>query len=258
MVEMPPPPLARAHVTDPAKVRRIVEWFDLLGRVPPDQACVLPARIGPTVTFAFRNAGGRVVARAVAGDTEPSLTGCDSFQVAVGSRTVRVVGGDLLRRVERLLGIDLNPRTPANLACPSHPPRLGKANAPGPSRLVRPGATALLLCRYSGLNADPYPPHLARSALVRNRTEIAALIRRLDELRRVPHAIYSCPNDDGRRILLLFGYPYRSPGEQVLVSPTGCHFATNGRLSAWATLPLLHRLEELARPLRRQKPASPG
>ena len=122
---------------------------------------------------------------------------------------------------------------PAALArCPSGAP-LAVNRGISTTPFVHPGAKLLRLCHYAGPLTERRP-RLVRARLVRNGATIAALIRRLDSLRRVTGGPYPCPTDDGNEILLVFGYSGRQP-QRVIVELSGCRFATNGRDSRWTT-----------------------
>ena len=60
-----------------------------------------------------------------------------------------------------------------------------------------------------------------------------------------PAAVYACPADVGPTYALFFDYP---DGDRllVLVSASGCRFATNGQLSAHTDPKLLRTLRSLA------------
>jgi hypothetical protein len=105
-------PAGPVRVTDRAKVVRIVRWFD---RLPPARQglflCPMLVR-GPTITFVFRDAGGGVLARARYAANLPhrSLvsTECVPISLSVlGQRGRPLVGGRVLLRVQRLLGVRL-------------------------------------------------------------------------------------------------------------------------------------------------------
>jgi hypothetical protein len=99
-------------------------------------------------------------------------------------------------------------------------------------QLAPPGASAIRLCRYNGLNTKPYRG-LAAQALVTSKGEVATIVGELDALPRVPPgAIFSreeCPADDGSLVDALIAYP---GGHGVLVSIElgGCFGVTNGNV----------------------------
>jgi hypothetical protein len=99
------------HVTAPAKVARIVRWFDALNIVQPGQGAVRCA-IGPlySVKFVFRSASGAELANALvpAGPAD----GCDPIQFRLGGRSQTPLidstpggGKAFIDRVQRLLRI---------------------------------------------------------------------------------------------------------------------------------------------------------
>jgi hypothetical protein len=83
-----------------------------------------------------------------------------------------------------------------------------------------------------------------------DRTQIAEpqvdpLVGALNALDHVPPgAVYACPADFGPTFALFFDYP---DGDRllVLVSASGCRFATDGRLSARTDPKLLRTLRSL-------------
>lgn len=93
-------------------------------------------------------------------------------------------------------------------------------------RLAPPGAAAIRLCRYSGLNAHP-PLTLAGGRLVRAPGLVAVLVADFDRLLAGSPGAVACPADDGSQILALLAYP---GGRTVTISAglTGCALVTNG------------------------------
>jgi hypothetical protein len=98
-------------VTGPVKVRRIASWIDAMPAVKPPLVIACPGlRAGePAVTFESRGARGRSLAVARLIDYGFTSGPCNpvSFE-AGGHRWTRLVGGDFLRRVQRLLGVSFN------------------------------------------------------------------------------------------------------------------------------------------------------
>jgi hypothetical protein len=97
------------RVTGPARVARVVRWFDAL---PIDRrrgvfACPFIRSDSPTVTFAFLGADGSLLARATVLDAFRGISGvCNPIRFSVGdSRPHLLLGGRLLLRVQRLLGV---------------------------------------------------------------------------------------------------------------------------------------------------------
>jgi hypothetical protein len=131
----------------------------------------------------------------------------------------------------------VSPVKPAVRAqCAAAPPRLRIAGDVAPSAHVvaPPGAVALRLCRYSGLNDHPRLS-LVRTADVRRRARVARLVGLLDRLPDMTSPV-SCPNDDGSRIVALVSYPRR----RVLpldVALRGCQTVSNGRVHRTAARP---------------------
>jgi hypothetical protein len=99
------------HVTAPAKVARIIRWFDALNIVQPGQGAVRCA-IGPlyNVKFVFRSASGAELASAIvpAGPTDD----CDPIRFTLGGRPQTPLidstpgkGKFFIDRVQRLLRV---------------------------------------------------------------------------------------------------------------------------------------------------------
>jgi hypothetical protein len=88
-----------------------------------------------------------------------------------------------------------------------------------------PDATAIRLCRYSGLNAHPRLT-LVASRLVTSAGVVRQLVGEFDRLPRL-HGVVACPMDDGSQIVALVSYP---AGRRVTISVglTGCRLVTNG------------------------------
>jgi hypothetical protein len=131
----------------------------------------------------------------------------------------------------------VSPVKPAVRAeCAAAAPRLRIAGYVAPSAHVvaPPGAVALRLCRYSGVNAHPRR-QLVRTADVRRRARVARLVGLLDRLPDMPSPV-SCPNDDASRIVALVTYPRR----RVLtldIELSGCQTVSNGRVHKTAARP---------------------
>jgi hypothetical protein len=105
-------PSGLVRVTDPAKVARIVHWFDRLPIAPRGRIfCPLLVR-GPVITLAFRDNRSGVLARARYDANAPNhslvSTRCVPIAFSVhGLPRKLLVGGRFLPRVERLLGVPL-------------------------------------------------------------------------------------------------------------------------------------------------------
>jgi hypothetical protein len=98
------------HVTRPARVATIVRWFDNLRSLRPGKVhyfCPLIRADSPVVRLAFRAVDGAVLARARLLDAFRGISGpCNPIQYrASGQRERLLLGGPLLRRVQRLLGV---------------------------------------------------------------------------------------------------------------------------------------------------------
>jgi hypothetical protein len=94
------------NVTDPAKVARIVRWFDALPLAPRGvYHCPMIRYVRPT-TFYFRAADGTSLARARA----PGAAACGgSFDFRIGGRPQKpLLRERVLMKVGRLLGVRLS------------------------------------------------------------------------------------------------------------------------------------------------------
>lgn len=92
-------------VTDPAQVQRIVGWINAMGLAQPG-SFNCPSLNGPTVTFVFRAAGGKVLARASGMDFDGSADECSAIALSIGGRSQPpLVGANFYARVQRLLGV---------------------------------------------------------------------------------------------------------------------------------------------------------
>ena len=120
--------------------------------------------------------------------------------------------------------------------CPSElPGRLPRHAIPGVATRLVPGTpTALVICVASERTQITGP-------------QVERLVRALNALDHVPPGtVYACPADFGPTFALFFDYP--DGGRLlVLVSASGCRFATNGQLSANTDPKLLRTLRTLAR-----------
>jgi hypothetical protein len=98
-------------------------------------------------------------------------------------------------------------------------------------RLAPSGANAILVCRYSGMNAHPRLV-LVHSLLVRSSSLIAKVVAELDRLPSLRGTV-NCPMDDGSEIVLTMYYP---TGRTVMISLglTGCDLVSNGSVARYA------------------------
>lgn len=90
-------------------------------------------------------------------------------------------------------------------------------------QLAPPGASAIRMCRYSGLNAHPRL-RLVRSVLRTDASLVGELVGGFDRLPEIPPGAAACPLDDGSEIVSLLAYP---DGHAVTVGLglTGCVIA---------------------------------
>lgn len=127
--------------------------------------------------------------------------------------------------------------------CPGHAPTLLSRGAPARG-FVRPGAIAMRLCGYYGINwGDSHA--LRQKRLVRGDATISGITRSFNHLKKPPRGIF-CARDDGSELLVVFGYP-DGHAERIAVKLTGCRFAMNGRSTRWMTPRLQHRLVHLVK-----------
>jgi hypothetical protein len=135
--------------------------------------------------------------------------------------------------------VDGTPTAPAVAALPEHCPSelpggLPRHAIPGVATRLVPGApTALVICLASERTQITGP-------------KVERLVQALNALNHVPPGtVYACPADFGPTFALFFDYP---DGDRllVLVSASGCRFATNGQLSAHTDPKLLRTLRSLA------------
>ena len=113
--------------------------------------------------------------------------------------------------------------------CPATAPASTTATAePAAGPLVPTGASALLLCRYRGLNPASTAHRLDGSRDVTGEAELKRLTGEFDALPKAS-LMFHCPMDDGSEITGRFTYPH---GAAVLltVGLTGCRTVTNGRI----------------------------
>ena len=136
--------------------------------------------------------------------------------------------------------VEGSPTAPPVAALPEHcpselPARLPRHAIPGVATRLVPGApTALVICVASERTQITGP-------------QVERLVRALDALDHVPPGtVYHCPADFGPTFALFFDYP-DNDRLLVLVSASGCRFATNGQLSAHSDPKLLRTLRSLAR-----------
>jgi len=94
------------RVTQPAKVRTIVRWFDALSIVQPGLVASCPALLfGSKVTFDFRSAGRTLLARARLSSGSVS-TECNPIEFSIHGRAqTPLVGLTFWTRVKQLVGL---------------------------------------------------------------------------------------------------------------------------------------------------------
>ena len=100
---------------------------------------------------------------------------------------------------------------------------------PGATRaLVPPGARAVLLCRYSGLDAAGAAFRLEAQRLVGDEAPVARLSAELGALAPTT-GVYHCPSDTGADVVARFRYA-SGPQDPVTVDLTGCNPVANGHV----------------------------
>lgn len=127
--------------------------------------------------------------------------------------------------------------------CPGHAPTLTPRGA-ALRHFVRPGAGAMLLCRYYGVNWGD-SQGLRQQRVINGDLTIGRITRTFNKLHEPPRGIF-CARDDGSELLVVFMYPNVSIS-RVAVKLTGCRFAMNGRSTRWSTPRLQHRLLNLVK-----------
>lgn len=128
-------------------------------------------------------------------------------------------------------------------ACPAHAPRL-ISHGITENHFVRPGATAMRLCRYSNINWGN-SQGLLRQRMIHSQLTIRRITHAFNRLTEPPRGIL-CVRDDGTEMLVVFGYPNGS-AERVVVKLSGCPFTMNGRSTRWATSRLQRSLLNLVK-----------
>jgi hypothetical protein len=101
-------PARSVRVTDPARVRRIERWFDAMPAAEPGLYRCPNIRGGtPRVRFAFLTADSSALARASLLDAFSGVSGpCNPVAFRLPGHRVRpLIGGRMLLRVQRLLGV---------------------------------------------------------------------------------------------------------------------------------------------------------
>ena len=154
------------------------------------------------------------------------LIGMLSF--VVGALTPTAVDAGVARQARfarTVLPAPCSKRSPASIARNGwSPPHVVLAPA---------GASAVRLCRYSGLNAHP-PLTLARAALHTSPSLVRRLVREFDRLPALGPGVLVCPFDDGSEIVALLSYPDRH-AVAISVGLLGCATVSNGNLHRTAS-----------------------
>jgi hypothetical protein len=104
-------PKGTFDVKSPAKVARIVRWFDALPISPPGIAIACPLILAAHATLSFRSAGGAWLALATVPLAAPANI-CDPIGFKIGGRPQKALidsgpGTSFVRRLGRILGVQL-------------------------------------------------------------------------------------------------------------------------------------------------------
>ena len=124
--------------------------------------------------------------------------------------------------------------TPAGTTRPRACPPTAPAELPAPrwraahAELAPPGASAIRLCRYSGLNAHPRL-RLTRMRLLTAPPTVRRTVADLGRLPAGPTGAVACPSDDGSQILARLAYP-DGHALTISVALSGCGPVTNGSI----------------------------
>ena len=103
-------PKVAVDVTSPAKVARIVRWFDALPVSPPGIAAMCPLEVAPNITLTFRDSRGDRLARA---KVPPNFAWiCDAIEFSIGGKQQRPLIDRVHResfalRLQQLLDVEL-------------------------------------------------------------------------------------------------------------------------------------------------------
>jgi hypothetical protein len=149
--------------------------------------------------------------------------------------------------------------------CPLRAPSRISPESWSPARrqLAPSGASAIRLCRYSGLNGQPRLT-LIRSITIDAASVVGELVRELDRLPS-DHGVMACPADDGSEILALLAYP-GDHAVTISVGLRGCETVTNGSVNRVALglgsppafgPQLVSQLEHLTSPVGRRRSRRP-
>jgi hypothetical protein len=123
--------------------------------------------------------------------------------------------------------------------CPPHAPSRVTGQGPGLDRELVPatGAATLVLCGYRSPGGGPSAPLVVTGPAAE--TWRAAF----NALPPFPRGAYNCPMDTGAKVLADFAGARRHV--LLLITPTGCPSAGNGRLVRWMS-PVPPELRRLA------------
>jgi len=137
---------------------------------------------------------------------------------------------------------------PTRLSCPPRLTATVHSSRPGAEhQLVPSGANNLILCRYDGPFGSPGQGQPVRLVAIRTVPHPQRLAAAFDRLPLAKAGTYACPLSTGAAIIAEFGYS-SGAADPVRVDLTGCQFASNGHLTAFAALNgnnILNRLEAL-------------
>lgn len=99
------PPLVAVSVVGPA-AKRIVKWINALGVAQPGTINCPALPLGPFVRFVFRTSRGTTVAHGSVLDFDGTSGECNAIDLSIhGRQRMPLIGGNLLERLQRLLGV---------------------------------------------------------------------------------------------------------------------------------------------------------
>jgi hypothetical protein len=126
--------------------------------------------------------------------------------------------------------------------CPKHAPKFNSRGLTT-KHFVRNGAQLARVCRYYNVNWGD-SQGLWQHRLVTDPATVTGLAKAFNKLKEPRKGIF-CIRNDGREILVMFGYAGSGP-ERVVVQESGCQFAANGWATRATTQGLQHHLRAIA------------
>jgi hypothetical protein len=144
-------------------------------------------------------------------------------------------------------------QTATSVVCPPEDRAQPAATAvrPGARKTLVPhGATALIVCRYNGMNALGGAPQwgLRGAGASDDPRQVRRIAAALDALRPT-HGVRSCPMDDGSAVNATFAYG-SPPGVTVTIDTGGCNVISNGHVRRLGLgSPVIAAVTALAKPV---------